>query len=105
MGKIFGIWDFRLINYHCLSEMQTLLIYKTLFILDYLWRSKIGHPKLNYYIDVIYPKELEIKQMLQNGLIIFICIDLRLEFENGHFTHDSMTSVMTLISLRAIFHN
>ena len=65
--------------------MQTLLIYKTLFKLDYLWRSNIGHPKLNYYIDVIYPKELKIKHMLQNGLIIFICIDLRLEFENGHF--------------------
>ena len=41
--------------------MQILFIYKTHLILDYFWRSNIGHHKFNYYIDVLYRKELEIK--------------------------------------------
>ena len=42
------------------------------WIIDYV--ISLDNPKFNDYIDVIYPKELEIKtpQMLQNGLIILI---------------------------------
>ena len=59
----------------------------------------LDNPKFNDYIDAIYPKELDIKtlHMLQNELIIltFIWSFMRMV----KFTHDSMTSVMTLISL------
>ena len=61
----------------------------------------------NDYIDVIYPKELEIKDTIDAPKWANY-LDLHLEFdEDGkHFTrlYQYMTSVMTLISLWSIFH-
>ena len=51
----------------------------------------VNNRKFNDYFDVIYPT----LQMLQIGLIIFIWSLMRIV----NFSHDSMTSMMTLISL------
>ena len=59
----------------------------------------LNNPKFNDYI--IYPNKLEIKdtilQMLIDGLIILTFIWSLMRMVN--FSHDSMTSFMTLISL------
>ena len=58
----------------------------------------LNNPKFNDYIDVIYPKELEIKDTTDPKWANYLD---HLEFDEDHldFSHDSMTSVVTLISL------
>ena len=51
----------------------------------------LNNPKFNDYIDVIYPKELEIKdtiQMLQNGLIILTIWSLMRMVNLSHDSYD-----------------
>ena len=60
----------------------------------------LNNPTFNYYIDVIYPEELEIKDNTdapkdQNGLMIVTFVWSLMKMI--HLTHDSMTIVMTLI--------
>ena len=60
----------------------------------------LNNPKFNDYVDVIYPKELEIKDATAApiyGLIILTFIWSLMRMVNR--SHDSMTSAMTLISL------
>ena len=78
------------------SSSLSIMIFSRRIIDDVL---SLNNHKFNDYIDVIYPKELEIKtlQMLQNGLIILTFIWSLMRMVNC--SHDSMTSVMTLISL------
>ena len=64
----------------------------------------MNNPKFNYYIDVVYPAEFEIRrrQILQNGLIIFdLCIELvlnifyfkRNRITNKHKAYEWLSSI------------
>ena len=58
----------------------------------------LNSPKFNDYIDVIYPKELEIKDTIDapkwaNNLDLHQSLPL---MRKVNFSHDSMTSVMSI---------
>ena len=64
----------------------------------------LNNPKFNDYIDVIYLNELEIKDT-KDAQKWANYLDLHLELMRMvNFSHDSMTSVMTLISILSIIH-
>ena len=69
-------------------------------ILGHIDVLSLNNPKFNDYLDVIYPEELEIKDTTDapkwvNIFLTFVWSLMRMV----NFAHDSMTSVMTLISL------